>query len=403
MKLLNNIIAKNVLLFFVFSATSSFAKCMPLESFKAINDTPKASINALQSFIDARTNEINSYNSLLYRKDKLDDTIKSYRSKVYELAKDTIKEQKYSLAEVCSRLNQKNESFIYDSLKNNFKKIINAENEITSLNKAIKDSAIFLGNLDYEINSKQLKYQKTILEIITKTDTVTGFEAITFNKKKYKLFYVNNKKNEVRILPSPDKGAATIKSTLDNSNETPLMITNAGMYQPNFKPQGLLISKYEQKSEIDSTREKREGNFYLYPNGIFYIDSADKFHIATTEDYLKNHYPPKFIKYATQSGPLLLKENNWLNPNIKENSSNYNIRSGVGLISPDRAVFIISADVVSFYDFKMLFTALGCKSALYLDGFVSRMYINDKYPQRSSVNAVDDYNFGPMISVFKKK
>ncbi len=174
----------------------------------------------------------------------------------------------------------------------------------------------------------------------------------------------------MRILPSPAKGAATIKSTLDNCKETPLMITNAGMYRPDFKPQGLLISEYEQKSEIDSTKEKREGNFYLYPNGIFYIDSADKFNIATTDDYLKNHYLPKFIKYATESGPLLLKDNNWLNPNIKENSSNYNIRSGVGLISPDRTVFVISVDGVTFYDFKMLFTTLGCKSALYFDGFV---------------------------------
>ncbi len=116
MKLLNNIIAKNILLFFVFSVTSSFER-MPLESLKAINDTPKASINALQSFIDVRTNEINSYNSLLYRKDKLNDTIESYRNRVSELVKDTIKEQKYSLAEVCLRLNQKNEYFIYDSLK----------------------------------------------------------------------------------------------------------------------------------------------------------------------------------------------------------------------------------------------------------------------------------------------
>ena len=82
-------------------------------------------------------------------------------------------------------------------------------------------------------------------------------------------------------------------------------------------------------------------------------------------------------------------------------SSNYNIRSGVGIISDNKAVFIISIDGITFYDFKMVFTILGCKSALYLDGFVSRMYVNDKYPQRA--NVIQDHDFGPMISIFPKK
>lgn len=401
LNLSKNNIAKVFVLLFLFYSDSSLATTKLPEPYKLSYDRrPNIDTNILQSIIDSRVSEINIYNSLLYKKNKLDDSILFYRDKISELIKDTINEKKYSLSEVCLRLNSKNESILFDSLKNNFKKIINAENEIISNNNTIEESTKIASIIKNEIANKESKYQNSILEIITKTDTLTGSETIIYNNKRYLIYYVSNKKDSLQILPSPLNGAATIKSTLDNSKKPPLMITNAGMYKPNFKPQGLLISNYYKQSEVDSTKEKRDGNFYLYPNGIFYVDSSNKYFISNTSNYLKNHYPHTLIKYATQSGPLLIDDGK-LNSNIKENSSNYNIRSGVGLISPDKIVFVISIDGVTFYDFKMIFTILGCKSALYLDGFVSRMYINDKYPQKA--NVYSDYNFGPMISIFNKK
>lgn len=152
--------------------------------------------------------------------------------------------------------------------------------------------------------------------------------------------------------------------------------------------------------EIDSSRNYRDGNFYLYPNGIFFIDTASKFHILNTSDYLKTYYKSKNVEYATQSGPLLIDDRK-LNNNINMGSSNYNIRSGVGVIDEKKVVFIISEDKVSFYEFKTVFANWNCKSALYFDGFVSRMYCNDKYPQRAPV--LNDYNLGPMIVVYPKK
>jgi uncharacterized protein YigE (DUF2233 family) len=404
MKILNNIVVKHILLCITFLINSTFAKCIPLVSLKSFTDTPKINDIKLQSFIDSRINEINLYNSMTYRKEKIIDTIESYKNKALELSKDTIKDTKFSLKEICLRMNLQNENIIYDSLKDVFKKICFAENEIITINKAIADSLKEIKKLENELDYKQTKYQKSIQEIINKTDTITGFSEYLYNGKMYWLFYVNNIKNEVQINGSPTKGSTSIKNTLDNSKETPLMITNAGMYQPNFKPQGLLISNFQKEMEVDSSKEKRDGNFYLYPNGIFFIDSSKKYHIVTTPDYLKNNYSNKYVKYATQSGPLLIN-NGSLNSNIREVSSNYNIRSGVGIINENRAVFVISVDGVTFYDFKMVFTTLGCKSALYFDGFVSRMYINDKYPQRASVlsGANHDHDFGPMILVFPKK
>ena len=394
---------KNIFLLISFWGISTVGFCSNKILQNALNDTPKIIAFNLQSFVDARINYINSYNSTIYRKVKLADTIEGTEKRITYLI-NLEQNIKSAIKKVCSKLNlnSNNENIVYDSLINNFKEIINLENERNSLSKAKNDSLKQLKLVENQIASRQEKYQKCIEEIIDKTDTLNGSQELLYNGKKYLLYFLNNSKNEVRIIGSPLKGSTSIANTLKNSKETPLMITNAGMFQPNFKPQGLLISNFKKENEVDSSKEKKAGNFYLYPNGIFFIDSANKYHIVTTLDYLKNKYSNNFIKYATQSGPLLLN-NYTLNPNIKELSSNLNIRSGIGVISSNKAVFVISLGEVNFYDFKMIFTTLGCKSALYLDGAISKIYINDKYPQRANIIPGNDHDFGPMISIFPKK
>ena len=103
----------------------------------------------------------------------------------------------------------------------------------------------------------------------------------------------------------------------------------------------------------------------------------------------------KSIKWATQSGPMLLIDNK-VHPAFKEGSSNLNIRNGVGIISEYEIVFVISQKEVNLFDFAMLFKEkLNCKNALYLDGFVSRAFI----PQ---LNRNDlDGDFGVMIGILK--
>ncbi|WP_370526749.1 phosphodiester glycosidase family protein [Flavobacterium sp. MDT1-60] len=50
---------------------------------------------------------------------------------------------------------------------------------------------------------------------------------------------------------------------------------------------------------------------------------------------------------------------------------------------------------INFYDFANYFKSLGCKNALYLDGFVSRAYVpSEKWIQT-------DGNFGVLFAVTK--
>ncbi|MEO8239162.1 MAG: phosphodiester glycosidase family protein [Flavobacterium sp.] len=135
-----------------------------------------------------------------------------------------------------------------------------------------------------------------------------------------------------------------------------------------------------------------QGNFYLKPNGVFYLTTENVPEICTTEMFHNNGK----VAYATQSGPMLVIENQ-IHPAFKEGSPNLNIRNGVGILPNGKMVFVLSKKEVNFYDFAKYFKDLGCKNALYLDGFVSRAYL----PSENWIQT--DGNFGVLFAVTTKK
>jgi uncharacterized protein YigE (DUF2233 family) len=50
----------------------------------------------------------------------------------------------------------------------------------------------------------------------------------------------------------------------------------------------------------------------------------------------------------------------------------------VGILANNHIVFVMSKKEINFFDFANYFKSLGCKNALYLDGFVSRTYLPEK-------------------------
>lgn len=161
---------------------------------------------------------------------------------------------------------------------------------------------------------------------------------------------------------------------------------NGGMFEPNNFPKGLYIENFNILKKIDTLAGK--GNFYLEPNGIFYLTRNKDAEIIETKSFRNN----PDIQYATQSGPLLLI-NGKVNPIFKKDSKNINIRNGVGILKNGNVIFIMSKIEVNFYNFASIFRELGCNKALYLDGFVSRTYCpEEKWVQK-------DGSFGVMIGV----
>ncbi len=179
-----------------------------------------------------------------------------------------------------------------------------------------------------------------------------------------------------------------LKTQLAQKNEAFVFATNGGMYNKDLSPQGLFIENSKTKIKLDK-KEKGYGNFYMQPNGIFYLTQDNKAAVCTV---------PKFqyknVQYATQSGPMLVIDGA-LHPKFNEGSPNIHIRNGVGVLPNGDLLFAMSKEKINFYDFASFFQKNACENALYLDGFVSRTYL----PSEDWIQL--DGNFGVIIAESK--
>jgi len=182
------------------------------------------------------------------------------------------------------------------------------------------------------------------------------------------------------------KSILNLKTWLDSKHKTLVFAMNGGMFKQDNSPQGLFIQEQATLSPLDTSTGN--GNFYIKPNGVFYITTDNQAVICKTTDFSDNGK----IKFATQSGPMLVIDGE-IRSAFKQGSSNLNIRNGVGILPDNKVVFAMSKEQINFYDFANYFRDLGCKNALYLDGFVSRTYLPEKKWTQT------DGNFGVIIGV----
>jgi uncharacterized protein YigE (DUF2233 family) len=208
------------------------------------------------------------------------------------------------------------------------------------------------------------------------------FFTYMVNPKEIKLYF----KNEQQINFS---SIENLKNWLAQKNETLVFAMNAGMYKPDNTPQGLYIENHTPLFPIDTSTGI--GNFYMKPNGVFYIDVNNDAKICATQHFTYNNN----IKYATQSGPMLVIDGK-IHDSFKVGSNNLNIRNGVGILPNNEVLFAMSKKEINFYDFAQYFKEQGCVNALYLDGLVSRTYL----PEKKWIQL--DGNFGVIIGVTKK-
>jgi uncharacterized protein YigE (DUF2233 family) len=215
------------------------------------------------------------------------------------------------------------------------------------------------------------------------------------NENDFVIFEANPKVENVSLYWKNDDGVIlksinNLKNKVERDKKRLKFAMNGGMFEINNSPKGLYIENFKILNKIDTLSGK--GNFYLNPNGVFYLTKKNDAELIETKAFKYNSN----IKYATQSGPMLLV-NEEINPIFQVHSKNVNIRNGVGILKNGDIVFIMSKKEVNFYNFASIFKELGCTKALYLDGFVSRAY----YPEKKWIQK--DGDFGVMIGVTESK
>lgn len=165
---------------------------------------------------------------------------------------------------------------------------------------------------------------------------------------------------------------------------------NAGMYQEDGRPVGLLVIDGKQLAPLN--RRNAGGNFYMKPNGVFALTSRGP-RVVATEDYPSI---ARDVRLATQSGPMLVKDG-VINPRFMPDSTSRHIRNGV-CARGGTAYFVISRRPVNLHAFASYFKdRLGCRDALYLDGSVSSLY------DRSAGSLGLGMGLGPIIGVVRER
>jgi uncharacterized protein YigE (DUF2233 family) len=185
---------------------------------------------------------------------------------------------------------------------------------------------------------------------------------------------VEPKREKVRLLLNGSDGKplhtlAAAERLVAAEGKRLVLAMNAGMFHPSYAPVGLLIQDGKVNSPLNQAAGV--GNFFLKPNGVFFIGAKGAGAVESTEfSLLKDR-----IEWASQSGPLLVRAG-VIHPKLAPQSTSRLIRNGVGVDGTGRIELVISDDPVSFYEFALLFRdVLHCPDALYFDGTVSSVYV----------------------------
>lgn len=182
----------------------------------------------------------------------------------------------------------------------------------------------------------------------------------------------NPKKVDIQLYYKDSAGAflhdfTSLQTYVALQKKELIFATNAGMFHRSHAPVGLFVQKGNTVASLNFGDDR--GNFYLKPNGVFYLTKKGEAKVVETEKYDSKIA----VEFATQSGPMLVIDG-VIHKAFMQDSKNLNIRSGVGVLPNGDVVFVLSKQPVNFYDFAAYFISLGCVNALYLDGAISQMF-----------------------------
>jgi len=239
-------------------------------------------------------------------------------------------------------------------------------------------------------------FLKYIILLCTISTGIFSFSMPGTEEDIYLAYRVDPAKQSLQLFWKDDKGQVlqslgNVKKYAESKNQTLLFAMNGGMYTTDHGPLGLFIQDGKTIKSVNK-RQTAYGNFYMQPNGIFSVDKNNKAAVCRTDNFLNNGR----IKYATQSGPMLVIDGK-IHPGFSKGSSNVQIRNGVGILPNGSVLFAMSKTFVNLYDFATYFKNQGCKNALFLDGAICQAYL----PEKKWMQTGGD--FGVIIGVTKTR
>lgn len=204
----------------------------------------------------------------------------------------------------------------------------------------------------------------------------TGCKSRLFEAVRFVVCTFDVRRDDIRLFHTkPDGGVhgqfASLDQFLAQRGQKLRFAMNAGMYHADRTPVGLYVENGKTVTPLN--RQSGVGNFFLKPNGVFYVHKGQAA-VLDARRFAKK-LPRRAPDFATQSGPMLVINGKLHSAFLPAGSSKF-IRNGVGVMADLRTVhFVISETPVNFHTFGRFFRdSLSTPNALYLDGTVSKLY-----------------------------
>ena len=198
----------------------------------------------------------------------------------------------------------------------------------------------------------------------------TIFQTFTASPRQIELFWLD-------AARQPFRQFSVLQAALEKQSKHVRFMMNAGIFEEGGIPAGLVIIDGKCLRPLNTA--DGNGNFFLKPNGVFYVE-ADAAHVVSTPEYAARKPSPRI---ATQSGPLLL-QNGRIHPALRPSSLHRLHRNGVGIRKDGFVLFAITEfgqpRFPNLYEFADFFRSQGCDDALFLDGDLSQMVVDPKTP-----------------------
>jgi uncharacterized protein YigE (DUF2233 family) len=213
----------------------------------------------------------------------------------------------------------------------------------------------------------------SLLSLWTTSGFSTTCQDLTYSTHGYSACTVDTRVEALEIFWRDEIGVPfgdmpTLSAWLANQGRILAFATNAGIFEVGTIPTGLLVAGRKELHAIN--RSDGGGNFFMKPNGVFWV-SAGVAHVDGTERYWQLKPSPDL---ATQSGPLLVIGSK-LREGINDIGNREYVRSGVCVRASGQTVFAISKGKVTMAEFgRFMLEGLRCADALYLDGCRSLLY-----------------------------
>ncbi|MDF1823984.1 MAG: phosphodiester glycosidase family protein [Verrucomicrobiales bacterium] len=224
-------------------------------------------------------------------------------------------------------------------------------------------------------------------------------EIVQHRGTSFHVYRVEADKDAVQLLLAKRKGKpnkfTNVRQRLEKKGRQLKFAMNSGIFEGNFMPTGLHVSEGKTITPLNLTPfvKEREGqltpNFFLEPNGVFFMRKDGTSGILESHAYAKSQIPPHL---ATQSGPLLVHDGT-IHPVLGPDSTSTRLRNGVGVDEGGNVIFVCSVHDQkqgrsNLYRFAEFFRdVLKCANALYLDGDISYVYI------RGETGPIEDTNW----------